>query len=215
MKHDWFYMKGADKHGQLLPTDLVWREGMEDWKRARRVDGLFDGSSSTAPSNVAASTPASAASQKKRPPAPPGNLLGSAELNKRPAPPRGNLARSAEPVTAPKPTTAPPTGHRAAPATNYRPSPPSTAGDPPVAALAGTDGIFNCPNCRQEISNDPSVAGEVESIGNDYLHYLGRAADAGGLDFWLAQFAAGQTNEDVIAGFTGSAEYYKKHTTGD
>ncbi|HQU42866.1 MAG TPA: DUF4214 domain-containing protein [Pirellulales bacterium] len=55
----------------------------------------------------------------------------------------------------------------------------------------------------------------MESIGNDYLHYLGRAADAGGLDFWLAQFAAGQTNEDVIAGFTGSAEYYKKHTTGD
>jgi hypothetical protein len=29
------------------------------------------------------------------------------------------------------------------------------------------------------------------------------------LQYWLQQFAAGATNEDVIAGFTGSAEYYK------
>jgi hypothetical protein len=28
----------------------------------------------------------------------------------------------------------------------------------------------------------------------------------------LQQFAAGATNEDVIAGFTGSAEYYKDKT---
>ena len=47
-----------------------------------------------------------------------------------------------------------------------------------------------------------------------YQLLLGRPADPAGLQFWLAQFAAGQTNEDVIAGFTGSAEYYKEHTTG-
>jgi len=29
----------------------------------------------------------------------------------------------------------------------------------------------------------------------------------------LRQFAGGATNEDVIAGFTGSAEYYKEHTS--
>lgn len=49
-------------------------------------------------------------------------------------------------------------------------------------------------------------------INADYLHYLGRPAEQGGLDYWLAQFAAGQTNEDVIAGFTGSGKYYKEHT---
>jgi hypothetical protein len=37
------------------------------------------------------------------------------------------------------------------------------------------------------------------------MHYLGHAADPNGLAYWLSQFAAGKTNEDVIAGFTGSA----------
>ena len=60
------------------------------------------------------------------------------------------------------------------------------------------------------------IAGSAENnsqlINADYQHYLGRPADPGGLNYWLAQFAAGQTNEDVIAGFTGSAEYYKDKT---
>ena len=60
------------------------------------------------------------------------------------------------------------------------------------------------------------IAGSQENntnlINDDYLHYLGRAADSGGLTYWLQQFAAGATNEDVIAGFTGSAEYYKDKT---
>ena len=63
-----------------------------------------------------------------------------------------------------------------------------------------------------EIAN--SQENNTKLINDDYFHYLGRAADPGGLTFWLAQFAAGQTNEDVIAGFTGSAEYYKEHTLG-
>jgi phosphatidylinositol-3-phosphatase len=49
-------------------------------------------------------------------------------------------------------------------------------------------------------------------INADYFHYLGRTADQGGLQYWLGQFANGATNEDVIAGFTGSAEYYKDKT---
>ncbi|MGH7192206.1 MAG: DUF4214 domain-containing protein, partial [Candidatus Saccharimonadales bacterium] len=47
---------------------------------------------------------------------------------------------------------------------------------------------------------------------SDYEHYLGRALDAGGLAYWLGLFAAGQTNEDVVSGFTGSVEYYKERT---
>jgi len=61
------------------------------------------------------------------------------------------------------------------------------------------------------------IAGSTENntqlINDDYMHYLGRPADPGGIAFWLSQFAAGKTNEDVIAGFTGSAEYYKEHTS--
>jgi hypothetical protein len=60
------------------------------------------------------------------------------------------------------------------------------------------------------------IAGSQENntnlINDDYFHYLGRSADPGGLAYWLQQFAAGATNEDVIAGFTGSAEYYKVKT---
>ena len=32
------------------------------------------------------------------------------------------------------------------------------------------------------------------------------------LSHWLDQFAAGSTNEDLIAAFTGSDEYYKTHS---
>ncbi|HWB11433.1 MAG TPA: DUF4214 domain-containing protein [Pirellulales bacterium] len=60
------------------------------------------------------------------------------------------------------------------------------------------------------------IAGSQENNTNlidaDYLHYLGRAADPAGLTYWLQRFADGATNEDVIAGFTGSAEYYKDKT---
>jgi len=52
---DWYYAKGNDKHGpvgtdelqqlavsgQLLPSDLVWRKGTKEWRRAETVEGLF------------------------------------------------------------------------------------------------------------------------------------------------------------------------------
>ena len=61
---------------------------------------------------------------------------------------------------------------------------------------------------RQRSDIARRIAGSNENnlqlINDDYLRYLGRAADAGGLAYWLKQFAAGKTNEDVIAGFTGS-----------
>ena len=43
----------------------------------------------------------------------------------------------------------------------------------------------------------------------------GRAADPDGQAYWLEQFAAGKTNEDLIAGLTGSVEYYQEHTSYD
>ena len=58
-----------------------------------------------------------------------------------------------------------------------------------------------------------SAENNSQIINGDYQHYLGRPADSAGLGYWLSQFADGETNEDVIAGFTGSAEYYQKHTS--
>ena len=61
----------------------------------------------------------------------------------------------------------------------------------------------------QDIAN--SQENDAQLIKSDYFHYLGRSADDAGLAYWLTQFAHDETNEDVIAGFTGSAEYYAKH----
>jgi uncharacterized protein YkwD len=70
-------------------------------------------------------------------------------------------------------------------------------------------------SARQQVAQ--GIAGSQENntnlINADYMHYLGRAADPGGLTYWLQQFAGGATNEDVIAGFTGSTEYYNEHTS--
>ena len=62
----------------------------------------------------------------------------------------------------------------------------------------------------QSIAN--SSENQTQLINGAYLQYLGRSADAGGLSYWLAQFAGSQTSEDLIAGFTGSAEYYEDQT---
>lgn len=128
MKHEWFYMKGANKHGpvnssrlreladsgQLLPTDLVWREGMNDWKRARKIDGLFDAVSQPQkqadPWQVPVKTP------PKRPPAPPSNMF---------------VIQTAA-----------------------GPSSPPPADDQPAV-----DRMFQCPYCRREMIDDPSLAG--------------------------------------------------------
>jgi hypothetical protein len=34
-------LKEVARSGQLLPTDLVWKQGLDDWKPARHVAGLF------------------------------------------------------------------------------------------------------------------------------------------------------------------------------
>jgi hypothetical protein len=69
-------------------------------------------------------------------------------------------------------------------------------------------------NARLQVALGVAASQENNSnlINDDYFHYLGRDADAGGLAYWLQQFAAGATNEDVIAEFTGSAEYYQDNS---
>jgi hypothetical protein len=50
-------------------------------------------------------------------------------------------------------------------------------------------------------------------IAADYQHYLGRAPDASGLAYYLNLFDKGTSNEDVIADFTGSTEYFNGHSS--
>ena len=49
---------------------------------------------------------------------------------------------------------------------------------------------------------------ETQRINGDYETFLGRAADSGGLNYWLNAFLHGSTNENLIGGFVGSPEYY-------
>ncbi|HQU43173.1 MAG TPA: DUF4214 domain-containing protein, partial [Pirellulales bacterium] len=49
---------------------------------------------------------------------------------------------------------------------------------------------------------------EVESL---YGHYLGRAADISGLDYFTAELASGGTVEQVAAALAGSPEFVQAH----
>ena len=80
-----------------------------------------------------------------------------------------------------------------------------------LATLAMTESAVQA-RSQVAVSISSSQENSTNLINDDYQHYLGRAADPDGLNFWLKQFAAGKANEDVIAGFTGSAEYYKDKT---
>jgi hypothetical protein len=72
MADDWHYSSGGKKNGPvspialkrlaetgiLTPTDLVWREGMQQWVPARAVKGLFPESPTAQPPAAAAPLPA-------------------------------------------------------------------------------------------------------------------------------------------------------------
>jgi hypothetical protein len=56
---------------------------------------------------------------------------------------------------------------------------------------------------------------ESTRINSDYQQFLDRQVDPGGLNFWLAQFVQGTArNEDLVAGFIGSEEYFFNHGRG-
>lgn len=47
-------------------------------------------------------------------------------------------------------------------------------------------------------------------VQGDYAHYLGRTAAQAEVAFWVNAFRHGTTNEDVVTGFVGSAEYFNR-----
>jgi prepilin-type processing-associated H-X9-DG protein len=69
---DWFYAKNGEKQGpvnsaglkqlaasgQLLPDDLIWREGMTEWAKASKVKGLFAATASSPAAPVPPDSPA-------------------------------------------------------------------------------------------------------------------------------------------------------------
>jgi hypothetical protein len=69
---------------------------------------------------------------------------------------------------------------------------------------------FARPQVADEIAN--STEDQTQLINDAYFQYLGRAADPTGLAYWIDQLTAGESNEDLIVGFTGSPEYYSQHT---
>lgn len=86
----WYYVKGEERKGpvssadlktlatsgELLPDDLVWKEGMEDWRPASDLKGLF-------PEQPAAAIPAAAAPATSEPapqPAAPAPAAGPAPV---------------------------------------------------------------------------------------------------------------------------------------
>lgn len=46
------HIAGMARSGKLRPDDLVWREGMEDWRPARAIKGLFHSQSEDVPSHA-------------------------------------------------------------------------------------------------------------------------------------------------------------------
>jgi hypothetical protein len=48
-------------------------------------------------------------------------------------------------------------------------------------------------------------------VQNDYQQFLGRSAAPAEVAGWVHDFQTGMTNEQIIAGFVGSQEYYRQH----
>ncbi len=71
MANAWYYAKGEERQGPvtsaelktlaesgtLTPDDLIWKEGMEDWRPASELKGLFPAASAAAPPGEAAIEP--------------------------------------------------------------------------------------------------------------------------------------------------------------
>jgi hypothetical protein len=53
----------------------------------------------------------------------------------------------------------------------------------------------------------------ANQIPADYLTYLGRTPSTSEVSGWVMYFQLGARNEDVVAGFVGSEEHFKKYTT--
>lgn len=69
---------------------------------------------------------------------------------------------------------------------------------------------------RYQIALGIATSAEREAIvvANDYQTLLGRAAAAGEIAFWVNAFEQGASNEDLVADFIASPEYYNASNKG-
>ena len=51
---------------------------------------------------------------------------------------------------------------------------------------------------------------QQDSVESCYQQFLHRVAEPTGLNYWLSELAQGMTEEQVIAGFVGSQEYFNR-----
>jgi hypothetical protein len=116
------------------------------------------------------------------------------------------LAASAGATLSPTATTPPAT------------SPPSTP--PPITTPPSTTPPASTPPASSPV---PANLGQVAEslthnapyyatfVASAYEHYLGRATDAGGLNYWVAQMQLGTTDEQLEAELLASPEYAALH----
>ena len=55
---------------------------------------------------------------------------------------------------------------------------------------------------------------EQARVKIDYEHFLRREPSSNELNYWAAQFGKGETNEDIVAGFIGSDDYFQNAVNG-
>ena len=71
----------------------------------------------------------------------------------------------------------------------------------------------NGPSINQRYTSRPASAALLDRrlhlrVTADYQTYLGRHPAAAEVQYWVGQFRSGVSNEDVVAGFVGSSEFY-------
>lgn len=150
MADEWYYIKGGNKlgpvttsrlrdmatSGQLLLDDLVWKQGLSEWKPARQITGLFGVGAKAAAATQPPPQPAGTSNQK---PVAGGNALAKTFVEKTVAA-ASNLA----------------TRIQQASHAHAQPNPPAA----PANAQPAPQPIV-CPFCRQTLAYDPALAGQL------------------------------------------------------
>ena len=78
-----------------------------------------------------------------------------------------------------------------------------------MQALAG-----GTPSTAVALGFAASPEREAQRVRFNYQTYLGRAPSSDEVSLWVTGFVAGLTNEEMVAGFVGSPEYYQNSTKG-
>ena len=76
------------------------------------------------------------------------------------------------------------------------------------SALAPTAGTGSNGRGTVALAILTSAEGDQVRVQGFYQTYLHRAGDSGGVAAWVQQMQAGTRDEDVIAAFLGSAEFF-------